>query len=571
MMTCRQKATRGKLGLLLKFIGLFPIICFITIVEAAFTDNLTIGNAKALSLGHAVTADPPDIDSIHYNPAGLARLKGRQFFIKGIVGTFTTEYQFGNYGTYQQNQIDMAISDHSDENGNLTPEGEAFIYNEALNSKSSVEGPTVMLPGGMVDLPAAIGLLGGASYNPPGSDITFATNVYSPLMNGFHRESDDSGRFAQQRAAFTLITYFSPSIAFEFSESLSMGASINFSYSGMGIELPVRSPHVAINFLGGNFIQDNFCPNGSPSINGLDVCTKVPLYTQFGKLTFEVDNPVVLGFNLGILWSPTLWLSIGLSYNSPIEVIMNGDFEFPINDPFKAFLFNLANTNGWNNLSASLNHLGLPLPTADDIAKNSTGSMEVSYEIPQRVNAGISVQITPSLKINFDMRWSEWSKFSSIDLQFSEDVPLLMFGSLADEIGTGGSNGINSDSVQYQLGLRDVTYWGVGIEYQFSDRLALRTGFENRPSAVPSESPNAFIPINDGSLISLGLGIDFDDNSHIDFAMGYFNSKTHYPPCAAQLGNTCDPNNIVFGPYAGQDIQSEVTFLLIEVAYSKHF
>ncbi|HVK98546.1 MAG TPA: hypothetical protein VM553_01980, partial [Dongiaceae bacterium] len=51
---------------------------------SAFTDSLTIGNPKALSLGHAVTADPPDIDSIHFNPAGLTNLKGRQLFIKGI-------------------------------------------------------------------------------------------------------------------------------------------------------------------------------------------------------------------------------------------------------------------------------------------------------------------------------------------------------------------------------------------------------------------------------------------------------------------------------------------------------
>lgn len=45
-----------------------------TPASAVLTDSLTIGNAKAISLGHAVTADPPGIDAIHFNPAGLADL-----------------------------------------------------------------------------------------------------------------------------------------------------------------------------------------------------------------------------------------------------------------------------------------------------------------------------------------------------------------------------------------------------------------------------------------------------------------------------------------------------------------
>ena len=64
--------------------------------NAVITDNLTIGNAKALALGHAVTADPPGIDSIHYNPAGLVRLKGRQAELKFVAGQLGVELKFDN-------------------------------------------------------------------------------------------------------------------------------------------------------------------------------------------------------------------------------------------------------------------------------------------------------------------------------------------------------------------------------------------------------------------------------------------------------------------------------------------
>ena len=61
---------------------------FLTTIQhghAALVENLTLGNAKALALANAVTADPPGIDSIHFNPAGLAAMKGRQSNLKILV------------------------------------------------------------------------------------------------------------------------------------------------------------------------------------------------------------------------------------------------------------------------------------------------------------------------------------------------------------------------------------------------------------------------------------------------------------------------------------------------------
>lgn len=546
---------------------------------AAFTDSLTIGNPKALALGHAVTADPPDIDSIHFNPAGLTSLKGRQGFIKGIAGIFSTEMELGGYGEYQQGIIDKYRAQYEafkDENGNLLygrPPYDEYVHDPVLNTHSESEGgPTIMLPGGMVDLPVAAGVAGGATYNPPGSRFTFGTNVYSPMMNGFHRADDDPGRFAQQRAAFTVITYFSPTVAYEFSDEFSAGISVNFNYAGMGMQLPARQPHEAIFFLGSPFIQKNFCnPDGTPS-SSIDLCTTVvPPYTEYGELQFEVDQPVVLGYNLGMLWHPTPWLSLGLSYNSALDVSMKGEYSFAIFDPFKTFLVNFHSSPGWEELVNGLGGLGVKLPTAAQVAEDAEGPLTVSYQLPQRWNAGISLQLTPSWKYNFDVRWTEWSAFNSIALEFGNDVPLLMWGSLADQVGTNGSNGISADAVDYQLGLQDVTYWGMGTEYQYSDNLVLRFGFERRPSAVPEDAPNVMIPIGDGDLFSFGIGYDLEAQSHIDFAIGYFKSENHYPPCSAKLGNSCNINDVVYPTYLGQDIRSKVEFLLFEIGFQRHF
>lgn len=297
--------------LFIKLVGksiLLFCFCLSESAQASFTDNMAIGNAKALSLGHAVTADPPDIDSIHFNPAGLSRLERRRVYIKGVYGSFSNEMDIGDYAEVTKNLYESYRQQYEvytpDENGNLPynrSPWEEYIHNDTINTHSKTEGgPTIMLPGGMVDLPIGAGGSGGASYPPPVSAFTFGTNVYTPVISGFHRSDSDPRRFAQQRAAFTLLTYFSPTVAYEFSDELSVGASVNFSYAGMGLEIPIREPHIGILFLGSPFMQTNFCnPDGTPQesnpITGtrLDVCTEVPPYSQYATLKFEVDNRVL--------------------------------------------------------------------------------------------------------------------------------------------------------------------------------------------------------------------------------------------------------------------------------------
>lgn len=543
--------------------------------QASFTDSLTIGNAKALALGHAVTADPPGIDSIHFNPAGLARLKGRQLHIKGVYGIFETNYDMGEYGEYTQGLIDE-INElrNPGSNGVIPPEDEAYFYDEALNSQSEVEGPTVMLPGGMVDMPFAGGVMGGASYSPPGSNYTFATNVYTPMMSGYHRAEDDPGRFFQQRGAFTLLTYFSPSVGIEISDELQVGVALNFSYAGMGLELPAREPHWLLWQYGSPWFQDNFCleEGVSNDVIGVNLCHTVSPYQTYADLKVEADTPMVFSYNVGLLWSPEPWLTLGLSYNSAVKNDLEGEWEFPIDPFFNTVLIDAMSGSAWPTFQAATAAIGMPLPGVQEtMDQGNGGDVKIRYELPQHVSAGLSVQLTSDWKYNVDVKWTEWSVFSDIQIIFDRNISLLMLGSIADKLLNKGRNGIEPNAVRYQLGLQDVTYWGMGTEYQLTEQLALRAGFENRPSAVPDDEPNAFIPINDGVLYSVGFAYEFESENTLDGSIGYMSSKSHYPACSAKLGNACNPNDVAYSTYMGQDLRSEVTFWLFEVMYSRHF
>ncbi len=55
--------------------------------------NLSV-DIRSLTMGNAVTADPPGISAIHFNPAGLTKLKGLQTDVQGIIANFDVQREF---------------------------------------------------------------------------------------------------------------------------------------------------------------------------------------------------------------------------------------------------------------------------------------------------------------------------------------------------------------------------------------------------------------------------------------------------------------------------------------------
>ncbi len=140
--------------------------------NAQLANNLTIGNPKAMAMGNAITADSSGIDAVHYNPAALSKLKGRQSTVKLLSGVMDIRAKFEAREGYN-------FLGYSDD--------------PYKSSSSRTLTPVMYLPGlgGMTELPVLIAPLAGLSINPPGSKLTFATNVYAPMALGYSRDSDE--------------------------------------------------------------------------------------------------------------------------------------------------------------------------------------------------------------------------------------------------------------------------------------------------------------------------------------------------------------------------------------------
>ena len=80
----------------MKMIRLRPLVTAIILSGcsgAAFAQlgqNLSV-DIRSLTMGNAVTADPPGISAIHFNPAALTKIEGLQTDVQGVLAHFDVQ------------------------------------------------------------------------------------------------------------------------------------------------------------------------------------------------------------------------------------------------------------------------------------------------------------------------------------------------------------------------------------------------------------------------------------------------------------------------------------------------
>ena len=118
-------------------------------LHAQLATNMAV-DVKAMSMGNAVTADPPGIMAIHFNPAGLAKLEGRRMDLQFLGADFSIENTFSappGYEVFGYSDDPVVCAD--------APDNGASYCNEFKEGKSTVEGITLYMPiiNDAVDLP----------------------------------------------------------------------------------------------------------------------------------------------------------------------------------------------------------------------------------------------------------------------------------------------------------------------------------------------------------------------------------------------------------------------------------
>ena len=508
-------------------IALLACLMFLShtkLCEAELTEDISILSPKAIALAHSVTADPPGIDSIHFNPAGLLNLDRSQLVLK--------------LGTVQQSltsktgaqQVDPHIANiYESFSGNTYPD------DPVANGNSKTSETIVLLPGGNIEnLPIPIVPLGGLAIKHPSSKYTFASAAYAPMMVGIQRSDNDVGRYQGKQSTFTRLTYLSPTFAYQVKDTIGIGVGLNISYQGMGMDFMVRSPQAStavISAFAESLTGEAFGPAPYDDLIGVNLI---------------LEDYFSLGFNVGVLWKPYEWASFGINYRSETTSNLKGDYVFTYTDELLALTQQLA--------SISIQFAG---------ERIESGKAEMELTLPQHLSVGASIRVFPSLKANIDLQksyYSEWDKFT---VHFDQSIDYLTFGSLFDDDAT-------TDLLTLQRNYQNTLSWSIGCEYTISDTMGVRFGYQFRDSAIPDEAKDLAMPLVEAEFYGSGFYYK-TERAFIEFGVGYLTSEQNIDAGQSNNANSSDPYDLLYNPYVYLPLESKVDALVMAISYSRDY
>lgn len=525
---------------------------------AALVENTVIGSAKATALANAVTADPPGIDSIHYNPAGLAKLKGRQFNVKALGFYLSPKTDFGK---------------------NRSPclSGETCLFDDfnppqdpLENSHSKTDGLTLALPiFGAQDVPFDfVGApLVGFSYNPEGTNITFATQTYLPIGAGYYRGEDDPGRYNGGKFGLTRLTLLSPSVAVQLNDQWAVGASMGISWEGIALGMDVRLPNMLT--LLTDYVNAEYCnnPNFSDIRDNIDLCGgKLGPYTDIANVYVEIEDTISLSYNVGVLWEPSEWFSWGFAYRSASPGDLEGDFTLTYSDEFSNLFGDL-----WRALPEGVANAGttlLPVGNYDTeagVKRVEKGKVSATFDIPQHVSTGISIKVTPTFKVNFDLHWSEWGTIETLPLTFGDSS--LDFLKVTTLIGLSP----NGKTLAFPRNYKSLVNAAIGAEYIYNDRLTLRAGIEDRRASIPLNKADLIIPLGASKLIAGGLSYKWSKRATIDIGGGIMISDQDIKSGLSDNANSNNQGKLLYNPYSGLDFRTKTNVAMFNLNFISTF
>ena len=522
--------------------------------------NLSV-DVRSLTMGNAVTADPPGISAIHFNPAALTKLKGLQTDVQGIVANFDVKKEFSapaGYNVFGYSDDPLICND--------TPDNQSSLCTDYKGSVSGdVEYASLYVPilKKVVDLGEGwpvVAPTAGISYNPPGSKLTYATAVYAPMVAGFGSENGNPGNFMGQQVAIERITYLSPSIAYQVNDELSIGASVGMSYQAMALKTDLRFPNEMIGVL--RMVDEAVC---APFRENSNIITDLLLFgicnskeamnpfNKFGQMQVQLEQSLSPSYNLGLMWEPNDDFGFGMVYQSAAKMRLKGKY-FIDNANAPRELIKGLNSSATGQILAAI--LGFPT----SIPATESGLLAMDLEYPAHFQAGIKYKVLPDLQVNFDLGWTDFSAWDKFKFEFDRQISALKIAKLL-------SSDVSDTTLALPMGLKSSWSWGIGFEYSATDRLKLRAGYEPRASAIPDDKRNTLIPINNAQLFGLGLGYRFDEDTDIDLSIGFLRSRDNIPANTSSLANKTGVDNLLLNPYAGLDVKTNTKVTILGLNY----
>jgi len=308
--------TRSKRGIVL--------VAFLAMLSSvAFANGLNLNGlgARAVAMGGAFVGLADDYTAIYWNPAGLAKIKKTAF---GATGSLIIPNQ--GY-TFTHPLLGVTLVDAKVES-KIYPAGLAGLYFPVTEKLTM--GIGVYTPSGL-----------GAKWN--GADYTNVTNGTS-----------------YELLSFIGVVTISPVVAYQISDQISVGATLNLNYGMFSISRWAGMGRIPI----------------------------PPTFPSFDMGQYEEDSTGWgVGATFGLLVDPSEYFSFGLTFRTASTVKMSGD----------------ASIDGFSTLQL-----------------NTKTEFEREVTSPMWLAGGVAIKPSDKFTFTADAQFTNWGKMEKLETEFKD-------------------------------------------------------------------------------------------------------------------------------------------------------
>lgn len=275
--------------------------------------------------------------------------------------------------------------------------------------------------------------------------FTVGLGFTTPFGLGTEWDQDWVGKYlAVETALHTFIV--TPVVAYKPIESLSISAGLVYSFADV---LITRKSAIQIN-------------PGDPVIVNSDAFVNL-----------EGDDMFAYGFNAGIMFKPTKYLTIGASYHSEVK------YEFE----------------------------GNATATAPEqvLSRVPQGAIKADLTTPQQITGGIAVDFSEKFKLSADFQYVGWTSYDKLEVVFTDLEPDYVLSSPR----------LYDDSYIVRL----------GGNYKPDDKLSFMAGIYFDKNPVSSKYLNPTLPETDRIGLSFGIEAKIYENLSVQGSYLFIRGK----------------------------------------------
>lgn len=189
-----------------------------------------------------------------------------------------------------------------------------------------------------------------------------------------------------------------------------------------------------------------------------------------GSVNLSGDAELALGYNVGLYFTPSEKVSLGINYRSRVDMtLQSGTAEFSVPGSLSAF-FPAGNT------------------------------FDATLPLPSVLSAGVTFMPIDKLSVGLEYSFVGWSAYDSLNLDFAQNTPVL-------------------EDSKSPRNYQNSSIYRIGAEFLLNDKLQLRAGFYFDETPVRQGYMTPETP--DANRIGLTAGLGYSLGNHLQFDLSF--------------------------------------------------